>query len=132
MIVKAEFGDKMELSYIPICADGEKIRMANEQEAKEILDGFYSRTEEIKVKGFVKEKYLEIARKQFSSYAYMLAGGKSSGKEFVEDFARDYDPKDVAAMFNVINCEVHSETMMAATWDIVMRANEERKAKKDA
>lgn len=132
LIVKAEFGDTMKISYIPICSDGGKIRMANESEAKDILDGFYTRTEEIKEKGFVKAKYLEIARKQFASYAYMLAGGKSSGREFDENFGKDYDPKDVAAMFNVINCEVHSETMMTATWDVVMKANEERKAKKDA
>lgn len=127
ILVRAEFGEKMELSYIPICKDGCRVRIASDEEAKEIMEGFYSRTEEIKEKGFVKEKYLEVAKKQFSSYAYMLAGGNSSGREYTEDFAADYAPGDVAAIFNCINCEVHSETIMAAAWDMVMKANEERK-----
>lgn len=41
----------------------------------------------------------------------------------------NYTPFDFAGIFNTLNCEVHRETVMAATWDIVKRANEERKAK---
>jgi len=130
ILVKAEFGDKMKLSYVPICKDGIGVRLANDAEAKEIMDGFYSRTEEIKQKGFIKEKYLEIAKEQLPGYLLYIAGGSSCGRPVTDDFGLEYSPADFAALFNCINCEVHRESIMAATWDIVTKANEKRKAEK--
>lgn len=130
IIVKADFEDEMKLSYIPICKNGKGIRSANKEEADEIMNGFYSRSEEIKEKGFIKENYLQFAKEQLSEYLYLIAGGESCKREYTDDFGLGYEPKDFAALFNCFNCEVHRETIMAATWDIVTKANNERKRKR--
>lgn len=130
IIVRAEFDDKMTLSYIPIIKTGKSIRIATDEEAEEIMKGYNDRSEEIKQKGFVKEKYLEFAKKQFPYYTCLLAGGESSGKEYTEKFGLDYKPTEYAALFNCLNCEVHSESIRTVAWDLVKKANEARKANK--
>ena len=45
------------ITYLPLVKCGNKVRLAEEKLAQNILDKFYQRSEEIKNKGFIEENY---------------------------------------------------------------------------
>lgn len=124
ILVCATFGDTMKLEYMPVCKDGSSIRLATACEKDVILNGFKSRSEEIKEEGFVERQFLQIAKAGVPYYLYCLAGEEKSGRKYTDDFGKDYSPKQLSALFNCLNCEPHRELIMAATWEDIRQENE--------
>ena len=110
------------ISFIPIKKQGYGVRLAVDSEADEILNGFISRSEEIKKAGVVEAYYNEFAQKSISNYIWYFSGKKSnylfrilnrlSGNQLQEIFARHYLERNGIAMRNYIECEAHRELVL--------------------
>ncbi len=123
LLVKASFDGRMTVDYIPIVKNGASVRLANETEAADILDGLYSRSAHLDDDEFLRASYLEAVRPEIPHYLYMLAGSKGSGQPFREGFGDNYTDHELGAMFNCLNCEVHRETITAYLWDLIKKAD---------
>ncbi len=92
LMIKADFTDKMEIEIIPTIADGLGIRLANERESKEIMDGLKERS-----KSLVDASY----RERFSEFC-------NQPKFAFYKFPERLFPADALAMFcHYIDCEAH-------------------------
>lgn len=118
MLVKATFGEKLEVEYIPLRQENKGIGLGE----KEIIDGFFERSEEIKRPGFIKESYEKYALSMMDEYFVMLEasdGERFSNELFSErlkekDHHKKYDISILAAMENLFRCEAHSELIQTA------------------
>ena len=108
-----------KVNYVPFYKKNECVRLAGAEKAKEILDEFEKRNEQIKQPGFVEAEYDKLALEQYAKYVSILLGKKrvfrwinrlSRGKFF----ANFYSPKEALAVLNVISPENHSELFKAA------------------
>lgn len=112
------------VSYIPLTKDGNKVKLAQEAQSKEILDGFKTRSREITVDGVVEAKYAEFAERMKSNYLIHFSGGRRglfwravnkllSGRLVAWTIRRKYTPKQLLAQQNFVECEAHRELLLA-------------------
>lgn len=112
------------VSYIPLAKDGNKVRLAQGESAKEILDGFQARSREITVDGIVEMKYAEFAEKMKNNYLLHFLGGrrgflwralnKLSGRRLAAwTIKRKYKAKQLLALQNFVECEAHRELLLS-------------------
>lgn len=118
ILARLQIDDEIRVDYIPICKDGNKVRLANEDEAKEIMDGFYSRTEEIKIPGVIEEKYKECCKVFEKWYLYCMAGGEARTGGTSADFSTEYPVGSLLAMINYFTCEPHLETLTTIAYEL--------------
>lgn len=124
-----EIKDDGQIGYIPVQKFGEKVRLADEEQKKSIMDGFNARSEDIKRDGFVEKSYREFAKKAFNYYV-----GTFSGKRLIFDkilnklsfghyskwlFKKRYGEKNLTALKNAIVCEAHSELFIEGLKDYI-------------
>lgn len=116
--------DNFELEYIPIIKDRFSIKLADEKSKNEILNNFYYRSQEIEEEGFIEKEYEKIAESEYIRYLSMLQGKRYSSllfravnkftgyklKEFILKYF--YSKKEMAALYNLIVCEVHRENFI--------------------
>lgn len=120
LLIEVELGDHPVVKYHPLTKMGASVRIASEAEAKEILEGFFSRSKEIESDGFVEKAYNDYAETQVDFYiscgipgrrslvyrvANKLCGGRLAEK-LIGSKAR-------MALLNHIECEAHSELFAA-------------------
>lgn len=118
ILVKATFGDTMLVEYIPITRENRGVGMGG----KEILDGFYARSEEIKKPGFIKESYEKYALSMMDQYFVLLSSndGAPLSDEMIEERMKPgnlhtkYHKSFLCAMENLFRCEAHSELCQTA------------------
>jgi len=118
ILVKATFGDTMLVEYIPITRENRGVGMGG----KEILDGFYARSEEIKKPGFIKESYEKYALSMIDQYFVLLSAndGAPLSDEMIEERMKPgnlhtkYHKSFLCAMENLFRCEAHSELCQTA------------------
>jgi len=103
LVLSVNIEDKLTVSYIPICKDGNRVRMPNETEALDILNGFETRTKEIQEENFVEENYIKLVQGQKESYVKYFIG---EDKE-----VKGLSKADLMKMLNVIRCEAHNEVI---------------------
>lgn len=121
-LVKIE-GD-FTISYLPLMKTGNGVRLADEEKGKEILDGFYARSEEIKAKGFIEKKYADFADSFFEFYLCALSGKRSAWFRVLNKISRGaymkrylrnaYGPHELVRIANYIDCEAHRELLSRA------------------
>lgn len=108
---------KNTIKYIPLIKDAERVREAEDDEKKTILDDFYCRSEKIKQFGFVENRYKEFADEMETEYLLRFSGGfgrnilsrvinKMSSYQFIKRF---YSQKQKRTIQNVLECEAHRE-----------------------
>lgn len=108
LVIEASFDKKMHVRYIPIKKEGNVIRIADEMTAKEIMNDFEQRSEEIKLPGFIEKKYREFSVEWNKWYRFMFAGGEKIHS--YEDFIKiEYDLNTLLAIKNYCECEAHAE-----------------------
>ncbi|WP_162011070.1 CapA family protein [Streptococcus sp. S784/96/1] len=117
-----ELDENFNISYIPVVKTNELVRKANSQEAHQILDDFFKRSEEIKDVNVIKSIYQEYAKKQFQHYLIRLQGGESllfrllnklSGNKLREKYLnRKYNAKVLMTLLNYFECETHQELII--------------------
>lgn len=119
-----QISNNFEIHFIPVKKQGSKVRLAHDEEAVQILDGFNKRSEEIKECGFVNTKYASTAKEQYYSY-FSNVFSKTTRKiwflalyKFTKGiFAKWYIRKNAnritrLAMENYLDCEAHREMFL--------------------
>lgn len=111
--------DELKIDFIPVKKIGEKVRLADEEQKKSILDGFYSRSEEIKSPEFIIKAYADFAEKMKEYYIETVSGKRSFwdkvfnrltfGAYAKRKAAARYGEDTLLALKNAIVCEAHGE-----------------------
>jgi hypothetical protein len=115
--------DEMQLRYIPLVRTPVGVKKADPVQAKEILDGFDRRSEEILADGFVEDNYRTFALSMLHGYLVGVSGcmdnpvwkilDRLSGRRFGKwRVNRKFTPKRRAALVNYLDCEAHRELLL--------------------
>lgn len=112
-----------EVSYIPLKKHGNSVRLAEGNEAAEIMNCFAKRSEEIKQDEFIEKKYEEFANSMIKQYLFSFSGLKRSFVYKVFDklsrhrmtnfiLENKYTKAKKLALQNFIECEAHRELFL--------------------
>lgn len=117
LMINATLSDTMKISFIPITKRGNGVCMADHEVAKQILDEFNIRTEQIKSPGFIKAEFDKFCMKNGQYYLATLAGfGKTlrrADKLLNRPFTRLlYSRKKLNTVLNHFECEAHRELVI--------------------
>ena len=118
LLVKVVINEEPQLEYIPIVKNGNGVRLAEDLEAKKILEDFQKRSSEIVKPGFIEKKYNEFALDNRLFYIRKFAGmGRLLSKidrTFLNNMLakHKYNNKQLLAIQNYIECEAHRELML--------------------
>lgn len=126
LLVKATFGDEMSVEYIPIVKCGNVIRLADSDKAKEIMEGFNRRSEEIKEKGFIEKAYSEYAMIYKQWYLYCLAGGKATLNCASNEFFPEYTMAELLPLMNYYMTEPHMEVINTIIKELIKKETGEK------
>lgn len=121
--VLISLNENMEISYIPLRKHENVVRLAESDDACQIVNEFYQRSEEIQQDGFVEKKYKEFADSMGEYYLFVLSGGKRSlfykaidkmtGHRISKwQLQRKYSTERKLALYNFIECEAHRELLL--------------------
>ena len=106
--------EKLDVEYIPIVKDKNKIRKANLEEEKEIISNFESRSLKIKNYDFIEEEYRKFSEEYIWNYLYSISGFprilRGIDKKILDKRILRYVYKNkILNILNIIECEAHSE-----------------------
>ena len=112
--------EKFEVSYTPIRKRDNVVRLAESDDARQILEGFYFRSKEIQRVGFIDMRYKAFADSVFKNYLWALSGIKPSllykivdkiiGRHLTEwQMKKKYTFERKLVLLNYIECEAHRE-----------------------
>lgn len=115
--------DNFQVKYIPLVKNGNTVRMAEENDAEKILEGFFGRSQQILEDGFVELEYSRFAREYLNNYCAVF-WGKSDNFIFKvinrlthgrwrRNLSTRIPLKYKLAMLNYIECEAHRELLIA-------------------
>lgn len=115
-------GSEFTVSYVPIVKDGNKVRLAETEKAKEILDTFQKRSEQIKQPEFVNKNYTTFAEQMEKEYLHRFSGafGRNIFVRALNKFTsygfmkKLYPVTSKVAIENVLDCEAHRELAIEA------------------
>lgn len=117
LLIELNVGNKLEVSYIPLCKNNNSVRLADETEANLIMVKFHERSKEILSKCFVQENYSKFAELMSIGYYYKIFGkassflpirviNKLSNYLFLKWI---YGSKEKTMIENCLECEAHRE-----------------------
>ena len=132
LIVKIDVKDKMfDWELIPIKKEGNGIRLATKEEAKDILNKIDKREEQIKDDDFVETNFREYANlnayrllfrtKRFGYILSSIDNRFFGGKLLKKDFKKAMGTHSRLAYENILQCETHNEmlrTYLKSTNDV--------------
>ena len=116
--------DDLKISYIPVRKYKENVRLAEQDDAKTIMDAFLERSKEIQRPCFVEEKYKELADCMRAYYFQQFRGINNSNlvmrvlnkithkKWRVWFMNRIYDDRKKRSIQNCLQCEAHRELIL--------------------
>lgn len=115
------------IEYIPIARTENGTRLAGEDEARKILDGFEARSREIQADGFVEKKYTEFADGLLDFYLKAFWGRPNRlekalikltrGKWEKRNLKKRYRARDLLHLINYMECEAHTEAVLRGLKD---------------
>ena len=124
---KLLLNDDGSIKYIPIVKRGHCIRKADQNESKKILNAFFERSKDIKIEGFIDEKYSELAEENIAKYIMYLSGerknviiriiNKLTGYRLQKRISDRYREKMGISVRNYIECEAHRELLLKGLED---------------
>lgn len=117
--VSFELKKQDKVKFIPCVRFEKGVRLANTMQSKEILNGFYERTEKIKDSKFLQKTFLEHVKTQYNIFLSRCFGklantllfriiNKLSGYRF---FLWLYNEKNLLLLRNSIECETLYEIL---------------------
>ncbi len=118
LLVRAEFNEKVKVSFVPLRKCGNTVRMADGAEAKNILSGFAERSREILQPGRVAQRYREFCMANKDRYLYAMAGGEVNLGVSLADFKPNYDKDSLLMMVNYLTCEPHHELLTTVVTEL--------------
>lgn len=117
-----------KIQYIPLRKNGEKVRIAEKDDALLILEEFQKRSVEILDEDFVGSSYEQFAATKKAEYLSAFAGrlpkrliyriiNKLSGYRFSGWFlSHKYIREDKVRLWNFIKCEAHRELLLQSIY----------------
>ena len=123
LLVKLD--EDLSLHYIPLVRTKETIRLAQGQQAEEILQNFRQRSLEIRDPNVLREKYEKFADSLLDQYLWEISGARSflllrvlnklSGGRFRKKYVqRRYGSTRRLHLINFMECEAHREMLLEA------------------
>lgn len=120
-----QIDENCSISYIPIVKNEIGVELAGEEKAKEILDGFFKRSTQIREEGFLQSTYKAFAEEAVDNYFCAIAGKGPKNYMFRllnkitnykwQHLCWKYRYKKVqrVKIINFIECEAHRELFLA-------------------
>jgi hypothetical protein len=118
LLVKVEITDKLAVDYLPIVKKDHLVRLALGEDSDHILNGFFNRSKEIGIEGFVEGEYQKFANQRIEDYLRTLSGfGKWASRIDRRIFKgnllkRQYKKDRLLKVQNYIECESHRELLL--------------------
>ncbi len=118
LLLKVNISDRLYVDYIPIMKSGNGVRLADKQEAKDILFSYQQRSMDIVKAGFIEQKYEQFAVENYLLYMRCFAGfgkwlSRLDRRLFNGWLTRNkYNKKQFLALQNFIECEAHRELIL--------------------
>ena len=117
-----QIGDNFEISYIPLRKQENLVRMAQGEDAKNILSEFHKRGEEIQDPETLKKHYIAFSKTMGQDYLTILGGKESKpfiafnkllgGKLRKRRNKKRYVSRNALAVENYLRCEAHRELLI--------------------
>ena len=118
-----KLNENMEVSYIPLRKQENVVRLAAAEDACQIMEGFYTRSAEIKQDGFVEKKYREFANSMMDNYLFVISGMKKTFIYRVLNkltghrltgwlLQKKYNEERKLMLLNFVECEAHREVII--------------------
>ena len=101
-----------DIEYIPVCKSGEKVRLANDDEKKSIMELFKSNSKEIENEDYVENRFKAEADKYKGYYLRLLHGNSLLDKLLDKAFKRKpYSDASLIDLYDILYCESHLELL---------------------
>lgn len=125
LIVQVDIQDNgLQLDYVPIIKNSNKILLALKDISEEILSAFFYRSKRIQEEDFVMKNYIEFAKQNLVNYERAMLGRKNN---FIfklitkltkgKNISRIYDKRSRLIIRNFIECEAHRELILRGLMD---------------
>lgn len=118
LIIQVNIKDKVEINYLPIIKDENRVILAEGEKAREILSGFFHRSNEVLHGKFIEEKYKNFAEKNINNYLRVFLGMNKwisrIDRYILKNKLISYKlkKKRLLAIENFIQCEAHRELLL--------------------
>lgn len=116
IVTSVELGgaDGFCIKHYPITKSDNAVRLAVGEAATEILNGFISRSEQIKEPGFVEQEYINFSKRGLREYHMRVLGFTFFSRlmnklSFAPYFRNRYSRLAELAIVNMLECEAHRE-----------------------
>lgn len=114
--------DDYQIRYIPVVKNGEFARLAEHDEAQQILSEFEQRSEQIKNTGFIEERYQKFAGEMLEFYLRSFMGHRGVLQRALNKLSgyrlgpyilkKKYREFELLNFKNLLECESHREIIM--------------------
>ena len=125
--ILVQVDENRKITYYPCAKKGNTVRLAQGEEAAEIMDGFTSRSLEICSEETVKALYQHFADEVLEGYLVRLGGKESFAFRAVNKLLgnvlrkrrlnRRYGRNEVLTILNMIECEAYRELLSEGLWN---------------
>ncbi len=132
LLVKLD--DSFLVSYIPLVQEGAGERLADEDQARQIMQDFQNRSQQITKEGFIERTYSEFADSFYTYYLRALSGRQSVffrlwtklSKGIDRHFAKKYGVTEKVRIVNYVDCEAHRELLLQAIKKPIQGENDDQ------
>ena len=114
--------ENFRISYVPLEKKENKVRMAQGEQAKQILTDFKKRNIQIREKDFIESEYAKFAQSMLNGYLATFTGkgssivfrvlNKISRRKWIETLSKRLSQKYKIAILNYVECEAHRELFL--------------------
>lgn len=111
-----------KINYIPLCKDGNGVKMAMNSDAEEIMSTFFERSKKIQDEEFVLQNYCKFTEEMLDKYLYAVQGRKPLLFRVINKLCNHklcswynnckYKKNDLLILLNYIECEPHREILI--------------------
>ena len=117
LVVKAIFGDKMSVDFVPICKNGKGVALPESNRVEDILEAFNVRSKQLSIPGFIETEYEKFCTENGPFYLSTFAGfgrilRKIDGMLNGIISRQIYSLNKLNTLQNFVECEAHRELFL--------------------
>ncbi len=118
LLVEVNINDRFSVKYLPLVQTEKGTRIADKEEAEEIISGLKVRSERTQEEGFVDQEFSSFSSSILTSYLYAFAGWNpyisAIDKKLFNGFfiKRHYSKKQLATIWNFVATDAHREVVL--------------------
>jgi poly-gamma-glutamate capsule biosynthesis protein CapA/YwtB (metallophosphatase superfamily) len=117
LVVKAVFGDKMSVDFVPICKNGKGVALPESNRVEDILEAFNLRSKQLSIPGFIEAEYEKFCIDNGPFYLSTFAGfgrilRKIDGMLNGTISRQIYSLNKLNTLQNFVECEAHRELFL--------------------